>query len=173
MFLFFTAAHTFNSEAPNEEKFVPDRWKKDNESVFVCDLKLCHQQFVRFAAQNLFSSQSSDPSCVLDSETWTFISSLLSVTCWLVEKSGNLFFFIKDQLSFRKPQLLAAGTTCSSGRPLLCSLHFHYREQTFLHVDSNKRTGDCFFVIYLTFVYFVIFLMMSFKQKQTGTQTCE
>lgn len=81
--------------------------------------------------------------------------------------------FIKDQLSFRKPQLLAAGTTCSSGRPLLCSLHFHYREQTFLHVDSNKRTGDCFFVIYLTFVYFVIFLMMSFKQKQTGTQTCE
>lgn len=99
-FCFFTAAHTFNPEAPNEEKFVPDRWKKDNESVFVCDLKLSHQQFVRFAAQNLFSSQSSDPSCVLDSESWTFISSLLSVTCWLVEKSGNLFFFFLSKINF-------------------------------------------------------------------------
>lgn len=74
-------------------------------------------------------------------------------------------FFIEDQLSFRKPQLLAAGTTCSSGLPLLCSLHFHYREQTFLHVDSNERTGDCFFVIYLTFVYFVFSWWASNRSK--------
>lgn len=72
-------------------------------------------------------------------------------------------FFIEDQLSFRKPQLLAAGTTCSSGLPLLCSLHFHYREQTFLYVDSNERTGDCF-------LSFTLLLCILFSHDELQTE---
>lgn len=75
-------------------------------------------------------------------------------------------FFIEDQFSFRKPQLLAAGTTCSSG--LLCSLHFHYREQTFLHVDSNERTGDCFLSFTLLLCILLFFSWWASNRSKLG-----
>lgn len=77
-------------------------------------------------------------------------------------------FFIEDQFSFRKPQLLAAGTTCSSGLPLLCSLHFHYREQTFLYVDSNERTGDCFLSFTLLLCILLFFSWWASNRSKLG-----
>lgn len=94
----------------------------ERRTMKVClygDLKLSHQQF---AAQNLFSSQSSDPSCVLDLLRELDLHTQFVVCNMLTCRELRRPLFIKDQLSFRKPQLLAAGTTCSSG--LLCYVAF-------------------------------------------------